>query len=281
MSYQTDVNHATATNGIEALNALGIDTTTATEPLEQWDRVREATRNARTPDATELWDAVASGDQKKIDRAATVYMTARAILDAARDDPRREDTFQAATMSAIKQLVKDALPEARAHYNTAAQDYTEAFRAADNHPDPSALIVTDGGAELWADLLRAAQDMTTAVQVIKLSHRFGIKVNDQGSGLGDVVPYVTGIDDIQAVSRAKTTDWLQAREHSAHRDYAAYLLAGGTLHAGDLDEQAEEVERLIEGAMSKRTMKTIPDLKNAEERQLQRAMKRAAKKGQA
>jgi hypothetical protein len=65
MSYQTDVNHATATNGIEALNDLGIDTTTATEPLEQWDRVREATRNARTPDAAELWVAVASGTRRK------------------------------------------------------------------------------------------------------------------------------------------------------------------------------------------------------------------------
>jgi hypothetical protein len=203
-------------------------------------------------------------------------MTARAILDAARDDPRREDTFQAATMSAIKQLVKDALPEARAHYNTAAQDYMEAFKAADNHPDPSTLIVSDGGAELWADLLRAAQDMTTAVQVIKLGHRFGIKVDDQGSGLGDVVPYVTGIDDIQAVSRAKTTDWLQAREHGAHRDYAAYLLAGGELRAGTIPEQEAEVERLIEQAQDGRTQKRLPDLMHAEERQLQRAMRKAA-----
>ena len=281
MSYNTDLQHRTAVHAIQALNNLGIDTTTATEPITRWNRVRDAVRTARTPDASPLWDAVATGDQKKIDKAATEYVAAKAILDAAKDDNHREDTFRATALSIIKQLVKEAQPTARAEYNAAAHDYTEAFKAAGGHPDPSELIVTDGGAQIWADLIRAANDMTTAVAVIKLGHEFGIKPNDQGTGLIDQVPYAVNLPDIKAVARAKTTEWVQAKEHAPHRDYAVFLLAGGELYAGTIPEQNAEIERLVEQAEDGRKQKMIPDMMHNEQRALKRAMKAAQKRGDA
>lgn len=278
MSYNTDLQRNTATRAVEALNALGIDTTTAEEPMTRWNRVREAVRTARTPDAAPLWEAVATGDQKKITKASTEYVAARAILDAAKDDNQREDTFRATALSIIKQLVKEAQPTARAAYNEAGADYTEAFNEAGGQPNPSTLITTPGGAELWTTLIQSAQEMTKAATVIKLAAEFGMGVKDQGSGLKDVVPFVQGIDDIRAVTRARTTEWLQDKAQAVHRDYAAYLIAGGTIYAGDLDEQAQEVQRLIDGDLDTRKTATVPDLMAKEEkRALARATKRALK----
>ena len=281
MSYNTDLQHRTAVHAIQALDDLGIDTTTATEPMTRWNRVRQAVRNLQKPDAAPLWAAIAADDQKKVTKAATDYMVSQAIKEAALDDTHREDTFRADALSIIKQLVKEALPEARAEYNAAAHDYTEAFKAADGHPDPSELIVTDGGAQIWADLIRAANDMTTAVAVIKLGHEFGIKPNDQGTGLIDQVPYAVNLPDIKAVARAKTTEWVQAKEHAPHRDYAVFLLAGGELYAGTIPEQNAEIERLVEQAQDSRKQKMIPDMMNNDQRALKRAMKAAQKRGDA
>lgn len=278
MSYQNDLQNQTATRSIQALDALGIDTASAQEPMTRWNRVRDAVRNLQKPDAAPLWEAVATGDQKKITKASTEYVAARAILDAAKDDNQREDTFRATALSIIKQLVKEAQPTARAEYNEAGADYTEAFNAAGGQPNPSTLITTPGGAELWTTLIQSAQEMTKAADVIKLAHQFGIKADDQGTGLIDQVPYATGLPDIQAVARARTTDWVQGKEHAPHRDWALFLIAGGQLYAGTIPEQEAEVERLVEGAMSKREQKTIGDMKQSEERQLQRAMERAARK---
>src|SRR5699024_5859664 len=139
MSYQNDLQHRTATSAIEALDDLGVDTTTATEPMTRWNRVRGAVRNLQKPDASPLWAAIAADDQKKVTKAATDYMVSQAIKEAALDDTHREDTFRADALGIIKQLVKEALPEARAEYNAAAHDYTEAFKAAGGHPDPSEL----------------------------------------------------------------------------------------------------------------------------------------------
>ena len=274
MSHQTDMQYMTATDALKALAAINIDTTTAQESITRWTRVRNAASNARTPDTTELWAAVAADDQKAVTKAASTYMTARAILDAAKADPRREDTFRADTMSIVKQLVKAALPEARDLYNEHGAEYEAAFHAAGGEPNPAQLIVSEGGSEIWASLVNAAQGMDKAVTVIKLSRQFGLGVNDQGTGLGEVVPYVQGIDDITAVTRAKSTEWLQGKEHSAHRDYATFLIAGGTLRAGDLHEQEQEIERLTGMAEDSRKTTTIPDMIAKDERRaLARAMK--------
>lgn len=281
MSHQTDMQYMTATGALKALAAINIDTTTAQESITRWTRVRNAASNARTPDTTELWAAVAADDQKAVTKAASTYMTARAILDAAKADPRREDVFRADTMSIVKQLVKAALPEARDLYNEHGAEYEAAFHAAGGEPNPAQLIVSEGGSEIWASLVNAAQGMDKAVTVIKLSRQFGLGVNDQGTGLGEVVPYVQGIDDITAVTRAKSAEWLQGKEHSAHRDYATYLIAGGTLHAGDLHEQEQEVQRLIDQAQAGHKQKMIPDMiADTEKRALARAAKKALK-GQA
>ena len=278
MSYTTDLEYMNATAAINELDNIGADTTPAHEPLERWERGRNAARNARTPDPTELWEAVANGDQKAVTKAATAYMAARAILDAAKDDTRREDRYRVDTTSTVKTLIRDNLDNARTLYNEAAQDYTEAFRAAGNRPDPSQLIVTDGGAEIWADLIRAAKDMTKAANIIKRGEQFGFKANDQGTGLGAQVPYATNLPDIQAVTRAKDTEWVQGKEHAPHRDYAHYLIAGGELYAGTIPEQEAEVQRLIDQAQDGRKQASVPDLMAKEEkRALARATKRALK----
>lgn len=279
MSYQNDLQFRTAQGTVQALHNLGIDTTPATEPLERWTRVRDAVRNLETPDAAPLWEAIAKDDQKAVTRAATTYMTSQAIKEAAKADTGRENVFRAETLSVVKRLVIDAQDEARNMFNAAAEEYTSAFAAADNHPDPSALIVSDGGAELWSTLIQAAQDMSRAADVIKRGHEFGHRVNDEGSGLGDIVPFVTGIPHIKAVTEAKAQNtFLDSREHAPHRQWAQMLLAGGTLHAGDLDEQRDEVERLIGLAQDSRKTSTVPDLMAKEERRaLARAMKGASK----
>lgn len=274
MSHQTDMQFMTATDAIKSLSAINTDTTTAEDSLTRWTRVRNAASSARQPDATELWAAVANDDQKAVTKAATAYMTARAILDAAKADPRREDVFRADTMSIVKQLVKASLPEARDLYNDAGAEYEATFHAAGGQPDPSTLITTPGGSELWTQLMNSANSMGKAVTIIKLAATFGMGVNDQGTGLRDVVPYVQGIDDITAVTRAKDTDWVQGKEHSAHRDYATFLIAGGTLRAGDIDEQEQEIERLTGMAEDSRKTTTIPDMIAKDERRaLARAMK--------
>lgn len=281
MSHNDDMQHQTANAAITALHNIGYGTDQISHHLERWNRVRNASRNARTPDAAPLWAAIADGDQKATAKAAQEYATATAILNAAKADTRREDTYRAATMSAIKTTVKDALDTARAQFNDAATEYTSAFHDAGNQPDPSQLIVTDGGAELWADLIRAAQDMNAAAAVLKLAHQFGIKANDQATGLIDQVPYATNLPDIQAVARAKTTDWLTGKEHAAHRDWAVFLLAGGELYAGTIPEQEAEVQRLIDQAQDGRKQKMIPDMiADTEKRALARAAKKALK-GQA
>ena len=281
MSLTNDQQHMTATSAVHTLHNIGHGTDVIEHHLERWNRVREASRNARTPDATTLWSAIADGDQKATQKAAQEYMVARAILDAAKADTRREDTYRAATLAAVKTTVKEALDTARAQFNTAAAEYTTAFQDAGSQPDPSQLIVTDGGAELWADLITAAKDMNNAADVIKLAHQFGIKADDQGTGLIDQVPYATDLPDIQAVSRAKTTDWVQGKEHAPHRDWALFLIAGGQLHAGTIPEQEAEVERLIEQAQDGRKQKMIPDMMNNDQRALKRAMKAAQKRGDA
>ena len=279
MSYQNDLQYLTAQGTVQALHNLNIDTTPATEPLERWTRVRDAVRNLETPDAAPLWEAIAQDDQKAVTKAATTYMTSQAIKEAAKADTGRENVFRAETLSVVKRLVIDAQDEARDQFNAAAEEYTSAFAAADNRPDPSVLITTEGGAEIWADLINAAQDMSRAADVIKRGHEFGHRVNDEGSGLGAQVQYATGLPTIAAYGQAKAqNDWLMTPQHAPHREWGFYLLAGAQLYAGDLHEQRSEVERLIEQATAKRTLKTIPELRNAEERQLQRAMERAARK---
>jgi len=280
MSYQNDIQYRTAQGTIQALNNLNIDTTPATEPLERWTRVRDAVRNLETPDAAPLWEAIARDDQKAVTRAATAYMTSQAIKEAAKADTGRENVFRAETLSVVKRLVIDAQDEARNMFNAAAEEYTSAFAAADNHPDPSVLIVTEGGAELWADLIRAAHDMNAAADVIKRATEFGHRVNDEGSGLGTQVPYATGLPAITAYEQAKAQHtFLDSREHAPHRQWAIYLLAGARLHAGDLHEQRSEVERLIEQAQDGRKTATVPDLIAKEERRaLARELKKAQKK---
>ena len=282
MSYQTDRNHMTATRAIEALNNLGVDTTTAQEPMTRWNRVRDAVRTARTPDAAPLWEAVATGDQKKITKASTEYVAAKAILDAAKADNHREDTFRADALATVKALVIDAQPTARTEFNTHAETYMQAFRDANNHPEPSELIVNDHGSDIWRDLIDSAQGMTRAANVLKLAAEFGVKVNDEGSGLAAQVPYATGLPTITAYEEAKASnDWLNTRSHAAHKEWALFLLAGGTLQATDLDTQRSEVERLIEQAQDGRKQKMIPDMINNEQRALKRAMKAAQKRGDA
>lgn len=282
MSYTNDLQYRTAQGTVQALNSLGIDTTPATEPLERWTRVRDAVRNLETPDAAPLWEAIAKDDQKAVTKAATTYMTSQAIKEAAKADTGRENVFRAETLSVVKRLVIDAQDEARDQFNAAAEEYTSAFAAADNHPDPSVLITSEGGAEIWADLINAAQDMTKAADVIKRGHEFGHRVNDEGSGLGAQVPYATGLPTITAYGQAKAqNDWLMTPQHAPHREWGFYLLAGATLHAGDLHEQRGEVERLIEQAQDGRKQKMIPDMMHNEQRALKRAMKTAQKRGDA
>ena len=276
---QNDLQHRIATDAITALDNLGIDTTTATEPMTRWNRVRQAVRNLDKPDATDLWQAIATDDQKKVTKAATDYMVSQAIKEAAKADTGREDTFRAEALSTIKRLVIDAQPTARTEFNTHAETYTAAFRDANNHPEPSELIVNDHGSDIWRDLIDSAHGMTAAANVIKLAAAFGMKVNDEQSGLAAQVPYCTGLPTITAYEEAKASnDWLNTRSHAAHKEWALFLLAGGTLEATDLTTQRSEVERLVEGAMSKRQQKTLGDMKQSEERQLQRAMERAARK---
>ena len=276
---QNDLQHRIATDAINALDNLGIDTTTATEPMTRWNRVRQAVRNLDKPDATDLWQAIATDDQKKVTKAATDYMVSQAIKEAAKADTGREDTFRAEALSTIKRLVIDAQPTARTEFNTHAETYTAAFRDANNHPEPSELIVNDHGSDIWRDLIDSAHGMTAAANVIKLAAAFGMKVNDEQSGLAAQVPYCTGLPTITAYEEAKASnDWLNTRSHAAHKEWALFLLAGGTLEATDLTTQRSEVERLVEGAMSKRQQKTLGDMKQSEERQLQRAMERAARK---
>lgn len=279
MSYQTDRNHLTATRAIQALNTLGIDTTTATEPMTRWNRVRDAVRNLQKPDASPLWAAIAADDPKKVTKAATDYMTSQAIKEAAKADPRREDVFRADALATVKALVIDAQPTARAEFNDHAETYMQAFRDANNHPEPGELIATDNGSDIWRDLIDSAQGMTRAANVLKLAAEFGYRVNDEGSGLGAQVPYCTGLPTITAYEEAKASnDWLNTRSHGAHKEWALFLLAGGTLQATDLDTQRAEVERLIEQAQDGRKQKMIPDIMHADERALKRAMKRAAQK---
>ena len=279
---QNDLQNQTATRAIQALDALGIDTASAQEPMTRWNRVRDAVRNLQKPDAAPLWEAIAKDDQKAVTRAATTYMTSQAIKEAAKADTGREDVFRAETLSVVKRLVIDAQPTARAEFNDHAETYMQAFRDANNHPEPGELIANDHGSDIWRDLIESAQGMTRAANVLKLAAEFGVKVNDEQSGLAAQVPYCTGLPTITAYEEAKASnDWLNTRSHAAHKEWALFLLAGGTLEATDLTEQRAEVERLVEGAMSKRKTSTIADMKQSEERQLQRAMKRAAKKGQA
>src|SRR5699024_9983438 len=171
----------------------------------------------------------------------------------------------------------DAQRTARAECNTHAETYTAAFRDANNHPEPGELIANDNGSDIWRDLIESANGMTAAANVIKLAADFGVKVNDEQSGLATQVPYCTGLPTITAYEEAKASnDWLNTRSHAAHKEWALFLLAGGTLQATDLDTQRSEVERLIEQAQGSRTQKRLPDLMHAEERQLQRAMRKAA-----
>ena len=282
MSYNTDLQRNTATRAVEALNALGIDTTTAEEPMTRWNRVREAVRNLQKPDAGPLWAAIAADDQKKVTKAATDYMVSQAIKEAAKTDTGREDTFRAEALGIIKRLVIDAQPTARAEFNTHAETYTAAFRDANNHPEPGELIATENGSDIWRDLIESANGMTRAANVIKLAAEFGVKVNDEQSGLAAQVPYCTGLPTITAYEEAKASnDWLNTRSHAAHKEWALFLLAGGTLEATDLDTQRSEVERLIEQAQDGRKQKMIPDMINNDQRALKRAMKAAQKRGDA
>ena len=282
MSYQTDRNHLTATRAIQALNTLGIDTTTATEPMTRWNRVRGAVRNLQKPDASPLWAAIAADDQKAVTKAATTYMTSQAIKEAAKADTHREDTFRAEALSIIKQLVKEAQPTARAEFNDHAETYMQAFRDANNHPEPSELIVNDHGSDIWRDLIDSAQGMTRAANVLKLAAEFGVKVNDEQSGLGAQVPYATGLPTITAYEEAKASnDWLNTRSHAGHKEWALFLLAGGSLYAGDLTEQRAEVERLIGQAQDSRKQHRVADMMNNDQRALKRAMKAAQKRGDA
>ena len=282
MSYTNDLQYRTAQGTVQALHNLNIDTTPAAEPLERWTRVRDAVRNLETPDAAPLWEAIAKDDQKAVTRAATAYMTSQAIKEAAKADTGRENVFRAETLSVVKRLVIDAQPTARTEFNTHAETYTAAFRDANNHPEPSELIVNDHGSDIWRDLIDSAHGMTRAANVIKLAAEFGVKVNDEQSGLGAQVPYATGLPTITAYEEAKASnDWLNTRSHAAHKEWALFLLAGGSLYAGDLTEQRAEVERLIGQAQGGRKQKMLPDLMNNDQRALKRAMKAAQKRGDA
>lgn len=271
---QNDLQNQTATRAIQALDALGIDTASAQEPMTRWNRVREAVRNLQKPDAAPLWAAIAADDQKAVTRAANAYMASQAIKEAAKADTGREDTFRAEALSIIKQLVKEAQPTARDEFNDHAETYMQAFRDANNHPEPGELIANDHGSDIWRDLIDSAHGMTAAANVIKLAAEFGHKVNDEQSGLAAQVPYCTGLPTITAYEEAKASnDWLNTRSHAAHKEWALFLLAGGTLEATDLTTQRSEVERLVEGAMSKQQQKTIGDMKQDDRRALARAMK--------
>ena len=279
---QNDLQNQTATRAIQALDALGIDTASAQEPMTRWNRVRDAVRNLQKPDAAPLWEAIAKDDQKAVTRAATTYMTSQAIKEAAKADTGREDVFRAETLSVVKRLVIDAQPTARAEFNDHAETYMQAFRDANNHPEPGELIANDHGSDIWRDLIESAQGMTRAANVIKRAAEFGHKVNDEQSGLAAQVPYCTGLPTITAYEEAKASnDWLNTRSHAAHKEWALFLLAGGTLEATDLTEQRAEVERLIDQAQDGRKQKMIPDMVDSEQRALKRAMKTARKAGRA
>lgn len=279
---QNDLQHRIATDAINALDNLNIDTTTTNEPMTRWDRVRDAVRNYSKADPAPLWEAIAKDDQKAVIKAATEYQVAQAIAVAAKADARREDTYRADALATVKALIIDAQDHARDVFNEAAETYTAAFRDANNRPDPSVLIVSDGGADIWRDLIESANTMTAAANVIKRAAEFGHKVIDEGSGLDQQVPFATGLPTITAVSETKAaTDWLNTKEHAPHREWATYLLAGGSLYAGDLTEQRAEVERLIDQAQDGRKQKMIPDMVDSEQRALKRAMKTARKAGRA
>lgn len=279
---QNDLQHRIATDAITALNNLGIDTTTAQEPMTRWDRVRDAVRNYSKADPAPLWEAIAADDPRKVTKAATEYMVSQAIKEAAKADPRREDTYRADALATVKTLIIDAQDHARDVFNEAAETYTAAFRDANNRPDPSVLIVSDGGADIWRDLIESAHTMTAAANLIKRAAEFGHKVNDEQSGLAAQVPYCTGLPTITAYEEAKASnDWLNTRSHAAHKEWALFLLAGGTLEATDLTTQRAEVERLIDQAQDGRKQKMIPDMMNNDQRALKRAMKAAQKRGDA
>lgn len=266
--------YALANEAVNALNTINIDTTPTTESMTRWTRVREAVRNYTKADPAPLWEAIAKDDPKAVTKAATEYQVAQAIATAAKADTRREDTYRADAISKIKRLVIDSQDEARTMFNNAAQVYTEAFHAAGNHPEPSSLIVTEGGSEIWQALITSARDMNTAANVFKVAAEFGHEVKDQGSGLSEVVPYVTNLPHIQAVSHAKNgNEFLHTKEHAPHRQWAQMILAGGELYAGDHAEQSVEVQRLIDGAEVRPTK--LVDLMSDEDKALKRAAKKA------
>ncbi|MGZ1492417.1 hypothetical protein [Brevibacterium sediminis] len=280
MAINHDLKHTTALSALSALDGLDIDTSTVEQPLTEWDRIRDV-RNTNAADPTALWAAIASGDQKAITKAATEYNVAATILQAAKDDTRREDTFMARTMSAVKALVLDAQDEARERFNNAAQDYTDAFEAAGNRPDPSQLIVTEGGAETWAALIQSAKRMDVALKVLMLAQEFGQGVKDQGTGLAQYLPYSTNLPTANAITIAAQTDWLNSPEHGPHKRYAAVLIAGADLYAGTIAEQEAEVERIIEGWEASRKTATIPQMIAREERRMAKATAKALGKGDA
>src|SRR5699024_6824145 len=104
--------------------------------MTRWGRVRGAVRNLQKPDASPLWAEIAADEQNAVTRAANAYMTAQTIKEAALADTGREDTFRATALSTIKTLVLDAQDTARAEFNDHAETYTQAFRDANNHPEP-------------------------------------------------------------------------------------------------------------------------------------------------
>lgn len=280
MSHNTQMNFARANEAIRTLNSLGIDTATAEAPLERWTRLREAIKSYVKPSAAPLWEALADGDAKATTKAAQDYMLQSAIDTAAKAELHREGTFEANTLAAVKQAVIEAQDEARTVYNEAADTFTQAFREAGNRPDPAILITSDGGAKTWKTLISSAQTMNRAAAAFRLAAEFGHKVNDQRSGLDQQVPYATDLPTITAVEKAKHANpWLDQAAHAPHKEFSLLLLAGGTLHAGDLHEQAEEVERLIEGATASRRMPKLGDMMQADEKAMARAAKKALKAG--
>lgn len=276
--HSIDMQFQTAQDALTTLDSINVDTAPITAPLARWERLRDAVRGHTKTDPAALWEALADGNAKATQKAAVEYMTGQAIHTAAKADPRREQPYQADTMSAVKIVVIDAQPTARTLFNDAAHEYTTAFHDADSRPEPSALITTQDGSAIWARLIAAAQQMNLAAQTIRLAAQFGHRVADQGSGLDAQVPYATGLPHIQALSQAQAADdWLSSREHAPHRAWAHILLAGADLYAGSLDEQQYEVGRLIDQAQDSRTHSTIADLANDEQRALARAMKRKEK----
>lgn len=276
--HSIDMQFQTAQNALTTLDSINVDTSPITAPLARWERLRDAVRGHTKTDPAALWEALADGNAKATQKAAVEYMTGQAIHTAAKADPRREQPYQANTMSAVKSVVLDAQHTARTLFNDAAHEYTTAFHDADSRPEPSALITTQDGSAIWARLIEAAQQMNLAAQTIRLAAQFGHKVDDQGSGLDAQVPYATGLPHIQALSQTQAAhDWLNSREHAPHRAWAHILLAGADLYAGTLDEQQYEVSRLIDQAQDSRTHSTIADLANDEQRALARAMKRKQK----